>query len=137
MDIENFIVQEMRRGRTLQAVLGHDQTKVKTYILKQDGLPKSGRITVDEDGTVREITPERSLKVANHSPTGFAWGYPGSGPAQSALAILLDYTNDEELSEELHQLFKFDFIAGMPEQGGSVSSDEIDSWLAAKKGTTP
>ena len=28
-----------------------------------------------------------SLAVRNHSPTGPAWGYDGSGPAQLALAI--------------------------------------------------
>lgn len=31
-----------------------------------------------------------SQKLWNHSPTGFEWGYGGSGPAQLALAILLD-----------------------------------------------
>ena len=30
-----------------------------------------------------------SCKVYNHSPTGFSWGYGGSGPSQLALAILL------------------------------------------------
>jgi hypothetical protein len=29
--------------------------------------------------------------IVNHSPTGFSWGYAGSGPAQLALAILADY----------------------------------------------
>src|SRR5467141_965015 len=30
------------------------------------------------------------LEARNHSPTGFAWGYGGSGPAQLALALLID-----------------------------------------------
>lgn len=34
------------------------------------------------------IDPAESLAVRNHSPTGFAWGYGGSGPAQLALAVL-------------------------------------------------
>jgi hypothetical protein len=29
--------------------------------------------------------------IVNHSPTGIAWGYGGSGPAQCALAVLIDY----------------------------------------------
>lgn len=28
------------------------------------------------------------LNIRNHSPSGFAWGYSGSGPAQLALAIM-------------------------------------------------
>uniref|UniRef100_UPI003AF96E02 DUF6166 domain-containing protein n=2 Tax=Thiolapillus sp. TaxID=2017437 RepID=UPI003AF96E02 len=34
--------------------------------------------------------------LANKSPTGFSWGYRGSGPAQLALAILADYLRDEQ-----------------------------------------
>lgn len=36
-----------------------------------------------------EITPEQSLKIRNHSPSGFAWGYSGRRAAQTALAICL------------------------------------------------
>jgi hypothetical protein len=32
------------------------------------------------------------LDIVNHSPTGFAWGYSGSGSAQLAVAILADWT---------------------------------------------
>jgi hypothetical protein len=49
------------------------------------------RIWMDD----REILPERSLVVRNHSPTRFAWGYGGSGPAQLALALLLEITTKE------------------------------------------
>lgn len=42
-----------------------------------------------EDGVERALDPR--LDLANHSPTGFGWGYNGSGPAQTALAILADY----------------------------------------------
>jgi Family of unknown function (DUF6166) len=31
------------------------------------------------------------LEIRNHSPTGFGWGYRGSGPAQLALALLADH----------------------------------------------
>lgn len=31
------------------------------------------------------------LEIRSHSPTGFEWGYGGSGPAQLALAILADH----------------------------------------------
>lgn len=38
----------------------------------------------------KEITPGVSQKIWNHSPDGFSWGYSGSGPAQAALAIMLE-----------------------------------------------
>ena len=38
----------------------------------------------------RRLSPAFSQRVFNHSPGGFSWGYPGSGPAQLALAILLE-----------------------------------------------
>ncbi|MCK4554525.1 hypothetical protein KAU19_06245, partial [Candidatus Parcubacteria bacterium] len=37
-----------------------------------------------------QLSPKKSQLVINHSPDGFAWGYGGSGPAQLALAILIE-----------------------------------------------
>ncbi len=53
------------------------------------------------------------LDLDNHSPTGFEWGYGGSGPAQLALAILADYTRDDQLALNLHQRFKFKVIGSL------------------------
>ena len=52
--------------------------------------------------------------IVNHSPTGIAWGYGGSGPAQCALAILIDYLGDEERARTLYQNFKFKVVARLP-----------------------
>jgi hypothetical protein len=41
--------------------------------------------------------------VFDHSPSGFEWGYLGSGPAQLALAILCDYLGDPQLAVRFHQ----------------------------------
>lgn len=46
----------------------------------------------------------------NHSPTGFEWGYAGSGPAQLALAICADYLGDDERAVSIHQQFKAKLI---------------------------
>ncbi|WP_419594820.1 DUF6166 domain-containing protein [Thiolapillus sp.] len=46
------------------------------------------------------------LDLANKSPTGFSWGYLGSGPAQLALAILADYLRDENAALAHYQAFK-------------------------------
>jgi Family of unknown function (DUF6166) len=55
----------------------------------------------------RRLLPGPSQLVWNHSPTGFEWGYGGSGPAQLALALLLDTGLPAELATRLHQHFKF------------------------------
>lgn len=34
----------------------------------------------------RLLAPSESLAVSDHAPSGFAWGYLGSGPSQLALA---------------------------------------------------
>lgn len=76
------------------------------------------------------LSPERSLKLRNHSPDGFAWGYGGSGPAQLALAILLEFTTEEN-ALRLYQDFKFDVIAGL--QGSfELPVEQVRTWLADK-----
>ena len=42
-----------------------------------------------------------------HSPTGFEWGFSGSGPAQLALALLLDHTGARVLAEPYMPAFQF------------------------------
>ena len=44
--------------------------------------------------------------LVRHSPTGFEWGYAGSGPAELARCILLDVLGTESpLAELLYQKF--------------------------------
>jgi Family of unknown function (DUF6166) len=63
--------------------------------------------------------------IVNHSPTGFAWGYAGSGPAQLALAILADYFGCAHAARALHQLFKFAAISGIHEKHWSMAGSDI------------
>lgn len=64
-----------------------------------------------------------------HSPTGYDWGYGGSGPADLALSILTHYLGDRHLAELLHQEFKWDFVAGFKERGWVLTGAEIAAWL--------
>jgi hypothetical protein len=72
------------------------------------------------------------LELGNHSPTGFAWGYGGSGPAQLALALLMDATGDCTLALRHYQDFKFQFVAGWGDSW-SITSEEIKSFLVARE----
>lgn len=66
------------------------------------------------------------LDLCRHSPTGFEWGYGGSGPAQLALAILADALGDDQLALRYHQQFKFDAIATLPvDKGWQMTTDEV------------
>ena len=85
-------------------------------------------VTVDDD-----VLPPRN-DLFNHSPDGFAWGYPGSGPSQLALAILShhfrSYSDDEtaadNLAIKLHQQFKQAVIAQLPmEEGFTLTSAQV------------
>lgn len=66
-----------------------------------------------------ELLPDRSQKVINHSPDGFAWGYGGSGPAQLALAVLLKIM-EKEKAVQRYQKFKSDVIAQLPQEDFNV-----------------
>lgn len=75
----------------------------------------------------KPLSAKHSQKVINHSPTGFAWGYGGSGPAQLALAILLTRT-DEKTALRLYQDFKFEFVAAWPQYDFEVGIP-LDAWI--------
>ncbi len=67
-----------------------------------------------------------------HSPTGFEWGYGGSGPADLALAILADATEDLELAQELHQRFKWDVVAKLPRDRWTLFRSKVLAWVEAQ-----
>ena len=67
----------------------------------------------------KELLPDKSQKVRNHSPDGFSWGYGGSGPAQLALAILLEYMPVEDAGK-YYQEFKWTFVSKLPHSDFSI-----------------
>jgi len=86
---------------------------MKTYKGHRDGhddFVADTSVWSEENGITKNILPDESLKVRNHSPTGFNWGYGGSGPSQLALAILLDCLSKEDAEQYYHQ-FKNEFVA--------------------------
>lgn len=73
------------------------------------------------------------LDLASHSPTGFEWGYQGSGPAQLALALLAHHLGTDTPAQvalvlKNYQPFKFDVIANLPQRGWTLTSGEIEEW---------
>lgn len=95
---------------------------MKTYQGRREG--HASLVTVDG----RPLNPRLDLR--NHSPTGFEWGYGGSGPAQLALALLADHFAHGERALELYQDFKFAVVANLPHAAWSLTRADIDQALA-------
>lgn len=80
-----------------------------------------------------ELLPDRSLEVRRHSPAGFTWGFCGSGPAQCALAILLDLTGEVDIARLWYQQFKREVIALLPQDNGwALPTEHIWRWIHRK-----
>lgn len=71
------------------------------------------------------------LDLWNHSPSGFEWGYAGSGPAQLALALLADCLGEDDKAVEWHQDFKAHVVAGLPFKEWALTEAAIRETIAA------
>jgi hypothetical protein len=111
--------------------------------LKPPGTTYTGRRLVGPNGEVhgvdvrvngRTLDPRPSLKVRQHSPTGFEWGYAGSGPAQLTLALMLHATGDVDLSERCYQWVKWHTAATWSGDEWAVTAaalfDLVERWRA-------
>lgn len=78
-------------------------------------------VTVHTYDIVEPLNPRHDLR--NHSPSGFEWGYGGSGPAQLALAILADCLGDDEAAQRLYQDFKWEVVAKLPQAADWVLTE--------------
>lgn len=80
------------------------------------------------------VSLRTSLKVKNHSPTGFSWGYFGSGPSQTALAILLECV-DKKTALTHYQQYKEEVISKVPQEQEVlvVSKESVQEWLRERE----
>ena len=102
---------------------------MKTYQGRRDEDTGKVSVTVKAEGHPPKIlNHKKSLRVRRHSPDGFNWGYSGSGPAQLALAILLDLYPEkgDDWAHRIHQRFKFSVIAKLSEDTWTLTTDDID-----------
>lgn len=103
----------------------------KTYMGHSNQDIGGQEVTVT-DGMHTVALPMR-LDLMNHSPTGFAWGYGGSGPAQLALALLADVLQNDNDALRLYGQFKFEHIATLDQNKDWTMTDEqIRQWSQVK-----
>lgn len=74
------------------------------------------RVEIVVNGQARELP--RHEEVHNHSPSGFSWGFSGSGPAQLALAMCCELVGAER-AESVYQTVKERLIAPI----------KLDTWI--------
>jgi uncharacterized protein DUF6166 len=98
--------------------------------------PSAWRVEITEPGK-----PDRALDpctdVANHSSSGFSWGFQGSGPAQLALALLCDAVGVRR-ALPLYQAFKRQRIARLEQYvGWRMTQAEVVQWVQEAENSPP
>ena len=90
-----------------------------------------GRRLFSEKGTVSNVEVTVNGKPLRHrvyhSPTGFNFGYGGSGPADLARSILWDLIGIEPFPG-LYQEFKWKFVAGWKDEW-TITEKQIRDWM--------
>ena len=111
-----------------------------------DWLELSEALVLQRDGDDNHAIVRTNVPhlVAHHSPSGFEWGYAGSGPADLALNVCQWYLNRIHyqgmkskcfdgtcfsMAFVLHQEFKRTFIACAPHEGIVIPFEQIQLWF--------
>lgn len=70
-------------------------------------------------------------QIYKHSPTGYNFGYGGSGPSDFALNVMLLFCQQAEDAYRLYQQFKFKFVAvgGGESERLEIPRQEIEKFL--------
>ena len=104
-------------------------------------------IILQQDADDREAWTNVPHTAIHHSPSGYGWGYSGSGAADLALNILEAVLRREhyhghrvkcwrgscyDRAWHLHQDYKRAVIAGIPEAGTVIPYQSVVDWLAAQ-----
>lgn len=101
---------------------------MKLSVNYYEGTAETGQVLVN--GNVLDPC----FSIFNHSPTGFSWGYGGSGSAQLALAVMVcEFGPDISEHPLPYQAFKEQFIAMLDMNlDFSFTSDDVLEWLASQ-----
>jgi len=95
------------------------------------------RVHDQDTGEIKDLRPR--YDEMNYSPTGFEWGYSGSGPHQLAYAILRErmLARKEDFGKEKARLLMYDYtrevIAELPKERFELTEGQIDTWLAGQQ----
>jgi len=79
------------------------------------------------DGKRQTKLPPR-LDLRNSSPTGFAWGYLGSGPVQLSIALLADALGDDAKAMQHYHMLKVWIVARLSGRW-EITADRIQEFV--------
>jgi hypothetical protein len=123
--------EPMVQGKVYRGVPASDTDREERVFVvrsgERDAVGKPLRHTCLEYKRMTGRLPDRR---GCHSPGGFAWGYPGSGPSELARMLLRDVLG-QRVTGTVYQAFKISFTARFPsDQPWSLSEAEIRAWVA-------
>jgi hypothetical protein len=112
--------------------------ETRRYLVRRDApWPAAVHAHVVEPGGA-----ERPLvHVVHHSPDGFQYGYGGSGPADLARSILVDFFDLHGAPDQLpvsYQRFKWQFVATADSDANSfeIAGAAIAAWVRRERART-
>jgi hypothetical protein len=72
--------------------------------------------------------------LVKHSPFSMDWGYGGNGPADFAINALSKISYQMAIEPLIYHEFKWQYVARLPEIGGTIPIAEIKLWLEKRFG---
>jgi hypothetical protein len=84
----------------------------------------SAHVSIGLEGSDMHLPLPLRLELCNHSPTGFEWGYLGSGPAQLALALCCSCVGDAR-GLAIHQEFKAKVISAIQADEWEMTEEQV------------
>lgn len=107
-----------------------DETEETVYRGHRElNAPVGHRIEVTAGGEAMDYRYD----LLSASPSGFEWGYGGSGPAQLSVALLAHALNDE-VALDFYQQFKREVVSQLPERGWELTAGDVRRWHAEVTG---
>lgn len=99
-------------------------SELKPVAYVGERTPEGCKVYVEgKDGRRAELP-----HVVHHSPSGFEWGYNGSGPADLAHSILA-YALRHRVHPRMYQQFKFTVVARLPDKGWRIPAEKVATWI--------
>lgn len=119
-------------GRILNPRTSYEDTQITVTKYYEEGDTAHGfELGMPGEETML-LDPAKSLRYRNHSPTGFAWGYGGSGPSQLALGVLLECMEPGS-ALTWYQDFKMDYLANETWGEPFYFEFDPDKWVKEKE----
>lgn len=106
---------------------GHREIETPDQTVYRGRRDPTAPVGEEVEVTVNGKPLGKRYDLLSASPSGFEYGYRGSGPAQLAIAMLA-HAYDDEFACEYYQQFKREVVAALPEDGWTLTTEDLDKW---------